>query len=65
MTAASPLMAERADQAGRVDDGDLRVVALVLGPAGDVLDRAVGVVGEDGELLLVLPGQDAVLGEDA
>ena len=31
------------------------VVALVLGPAGDVLDGAVGVVGVDGELLLVLP----------
>ena len=47
--------AERADQAARVDGGDLGVVALVLRPAGDVLDRAVGVVGVDGELLLALP----------
>ena len=29
---------QRADQAAAVDDGDLGVVALVLGPAGDVLD---------------------------
>ena len=58
-------MRQRADQAGRVDGGDLGVVALVLRPAGDVLDGAVGVVGVDGELLLALPGQDAVLGVDA
>ena len=47
---------QRAHQAGVIDDGDLGVVALVLGTAGDVLDRAVAVVGVDGELLLVAAG---------
>src|SRR5262249_52422260 len=53
-----------ADQPRGVHDGDLLIVALVLGPAGDVLDAAVAVVGGEGELLLVLPGQDPVLGVD-
>jgi len=53
---------ERADEAGSLDHGDLGVVAVVLGPAGDVLNGAVAVVGVDGDLLLVLPGEDALLG---
>ena len=51
MMAASPVMASVRTRPVAVDGGDLGVVALVLGPAGDVLDRAVGVVGVDGELL--------------
>src|SRR5205085_3846403 len=50
--------------AGAVHDGDLLLVALVLGAAGDVLDRAVAVVGVDGELLLVVAGHDPVVGVD-
>ena len=37
-------------------DGDFLIVAVVLGAAGDVLDRAIGVMGVDGELLLVVAG---------
>src|SRR5438067_665989 len=56
--------AQRADQPARVDGGDFLVVAVVLGPAGDVFDRAVGVVGVDRELLPVLPRHDPVFGDD-
>ena len=55
---------ERADQAGAFDDGDLGVVALVLGPLRDIDDAAVAVVGVDGELLAVVAGHDAMLGRD-
>src|SRR5436190_1869262 len=41
------------------------LVALVLSPAGDVLNVAVAVVSVDGELLLVVARQDAVIGIDA
>src|SRR5262249_14989999 len=53
-----------ADQGGAVHHRDLGVVALVLGALGDVLHAAVAVVGVDGELLAVVPRQDAVLGGD-
>src|SRR5207249_2473855 len=52
------------DQAAGFDRGDLRVVAFVLRPPGNVLDRAVAVVGVGGELLLVMAGEDAVRGLD-
>ncbi len=55
---------QRPRQAGRLDDRDLLVVAVVLGAACDVVDRAVGVVGVDGELGLVLARRHAVLGID-
>ena len=57
---------QRADQAGAVDDGDLGVVALVLGPAGDVLDACRRCSGRRRRTAgWLLPGQDAVLGVDA
>ncbi len=56
---------ERADQAGAVDDGDVRVVAFVLGPAGDVDHLAVAVVSQYGELLAILAGDDSLLGKHA
>src|SRR5262249_17085964 len=54
---------QRAYEGGGIDHGDFLVVALVLGPPRDVLHAAVAVVGINGELLLVVPRQDAVLGE--
>ena len=45
---------EGADQAVVIDGGDGDLVALILGLAGDIADRAVGVMGQHGDLLLRL-----------
>jgi hypothetical protein len=50
------------NQAGAVDDGDVGVVALVLGASRDVLDGAVGVMRVNDDLLAALAINDARIG---
>src|SRR5437764_1061142 len=55
----------RADKALAVDDGDFGVVALELRSPRDILDGSVAVVSISGELLLVIAGENAMLGTHA
>ena len=56
---------ERVYPARLLNRRNLGVVAHVLSAASDVLDRTVVVMRKDGQLLLVVPRQNAVLGVNA